>query len=143
MKKNPLQILFEYENIKRNVGESVQDYCVRFNAVYNAIPANIKPLEGLALLKFPDSFDADMAYQLWECDPTTLEDMQNNVMSVEENLLAKRERMSSKKRVTMKEEASTSDVNLDTLIRIMERMVDRLSITDRPKPPIQNPNFRG
>ena len=62
MKKNPLQILSEYENIKRNVGESVQDYCVRFNAVYNAIPANIKPPEGLALLKFPDGFDTNMAY---------------------------------------------------------------------------------
>lgn len=62
MKKNPIQILFEYENIKRNVGESVQDYCVRFNAMYNAIPANIKPPEGLALLKFLDGFDVDMAY---------------------------------------------------------------------------------
>ena len=28
VKKNPLQILAEYEQIKRNVGESVQDYCV-------------------------------------------------------------------------------------------------------------------
>lgn len=75
VKKNPLQILSEYENIKRNVGESVQDYCVRFNAAYNAILANIKPPEGLALLKFLHSFDADMAYQLREHDPTTLEDM--------------------------------------------------------------------
>ena len=75
VKKNPLQILFEYENIKRNVGESVQDYCVRFNAVYNVILANIKPQMGLALLKFPDGFDTDMAYQLRELDPTTLEYM--------------------------------------------------------------------
>ena len=50
VKKNPLQILFEYENIKRNAGESVQDYCVRFNTVYNAIPADIKPPMGLALI---------------------------------------------------------------------------------------------
>ena len=33
VKKNPLQILFEYENIKRNVGETIQDYCLRFNVV--------------------------------------------------------------------------------------------------------------
>ena len=46
VKKNPLQILSEYENIKRNVGESVQDYCVRVNSIYNAIPANIKPPMG-------------------------------------------------------------------------------------------------
>ena len=75
VKKNPLQILFEYENIKRNVGESVQDYCVRFNTNYNAIPADIKPPMGLDLIKFPDGFDPDMAYQLREKDPATLEDM--------------------------------------------------------------------
>jgi len=73
--KNPLQILSEYENIKRNVGESVQDYCVRFNIVYNVIPADIKPPMRLALINFPDGFDPDMAYQLRERDSTTLEDM--------------------------------------------------------------------
>ena len=75
VKKNPLQILSEYENIKWNIGESVQDYCVRFNSVYNEIPADIKPPMGLALIKFPDGFDPDMAYQLRERDPATLEDM--------------------------------------------------------------------
>lgn len=40
-KKNPLQILSEYENIRRAPNESVQDYCTRFNNIYNAIIANI------------------------------------------------------------------------------------------------------
>jgi hypothetical protein len=35
--KNPLHILSEYESIKRSPGESVQDYCTRFNNIYNAI----------------------------------------------------------------------------------------------------------
>lgn len=82
----------------------MQDYCVRFNAVYNAIPTNIKPLKGLSLLMFPDGFDADMAYQLQERDPATLEDMHKNVVSVDANLLAKRARMRSKKRVIIKGE---------------------------------------
>jgi len=51
--------------------------------MYNVVPTNIKTLEGLALLKFPYGFDADMEYQLCEHDPTTLEDMQKNVVSVE------------------------------------------------------------
>ena len=89
VKKNPLQILSEYENIKWNVGESVQDYCIRFNSVYNEIPAEIKPPMGLALIKFRDGFDPDMAYQLRERDPATLEDMQRIAVSVEANLLAK------------------------------------------------------
>ena len=58
VKKNPLQILSEYENIKRNQGETVQDYCTRFNNIYNAIPTDIKLPQGLALIKFPDGFDA-------------------------------------------------------------------------------------
>ena len=37
IKKNPLQILFEYNNLKRNTWESNQDYCTRFNSVYNAL----------------------------------------------------------------------------------------------------------
>lgn len=143
VKNNPVLILPEYENIKRNVCESVQDYCVRFNVVYNDIPTNIKPPKGLALLKFPDGFDADTAYELCEQDPTAPEDMQKNVVSVEANLLAKRERMRSNKTVTMKEEASTLDVKMDTLIQMMERMVYRFSITDKPTPQIRNPNFRG
>jgi len=50
--------------------------------------------------------------------------MKKNIVSVEANSLAKRARMRSDKRVTVKEEASTSNVKMDTLIRTMERMVD-------------------
>ena len=72
----------KYENIKRNADETVQDYCLRFNAIYNAILANLKPHVGLALLKFPNGFYVDMAYQLRERDPTTLEDMPKIAVSV-------------------------------------------------------------
>jgi hypothetical protein len=92
VKKNPLQIFSEYENIRRNQGEIVEDYCTHFNNLYNAIPAEIKPPQGLALIKFPDDFDADMSYQLRERNSTTLEDMQKSAISVEANLLAKRAR---------------------------------------------------
>jgi hypothetical protein len=151
VKKNPLQILSEYENIRRNQGETVQDYCTRFNNLYNAIPTDIKPPQGLALIKFPDGFDADMSYQLRERNATTLEDMQRSVVSVEANLLARRARQRTEKRVTIKEEPSTSssDAKLDSLARAMEKMMERLTITDRnpPRenqaaPQIRNPNFR-
>jgi hypothetical protein len=72
VKKNPLQILSEYKNIRRNQGETVQDYCTHFNNLYNAIPSEIKPPQGLALIKFPDGFDVDMSYQLRERNSTTL-----------------------------------------------------------------------
>ena len=98
---------------------------------------------GLALLKFPDGFDADMAYQLRESDPTTLEDMQKIGVSVEANLLARRAQIKAEKRMIVKEEASPSESKMDTLIRIVEKMVDCLTILDRPETPIRNPNFRG
>ena len=138
VKKNPLQILSEYENIKRNVGESVQDYCIRFNYVYNSIPADIKPPRGLALIKFPDGFDPNMAYQLRERDPTTLEDVQKIAVSVEANLLAKRVRTKAEKKVVIKEEFSTSD----QVLRKMEKMFEILTI-DKAEPQIRNPNFCG
>jgi hypothetical protein len=92
VKKKPLQILSGYENIKRNKGETVQDYCIRFNNLYNAIPADIKTPQCLPLIKFLDGFDVDMSYQLRERNYSTLEDMQKSAVSVEANLLARRAR---------------------------------------------------
>jgi hypothetical protein len=82
--------------LKETKGKVYKDYCTRFNNIYNAIPTNIKPPQGLALIKFPDGFDADMSYQLRERNPATLEEMQRCVVSVEENLLAKRARQENR-----------------------------------------------
>ena len=100
VKINPLQILAEYKNLKRNQGESVHDYSTRFNSVYNSLPPHMKPPQGIALVKYPEEFDADMAYQLRERDYNTLEDMQKGAVSVEANLIEKRARMRVEKKVT-------------------------------------------
>ena len=93
IKKNPLQILSEYNNLKRNVGESVQYYCTRFNIVYNSLPPHMKPPLGLALVKFPEGYDLDMTVQIRERDPKTLEEMQREAISAEVNLIEKRSRL--------------------------------------------------
>jgi hypothetical protein len=143
--------LSEYENIKRNQGETVQDYCTRFNNLYNAIPTEIKPPQGLALIKFPDGFDANMSYQLRERNFATLEDMQKSAISVEANLLVKRARQRSERRVTIKEEPSmsTTDSKLDSMVKTLELLMERVNVSDRnpmrdntPTPQVQNPNFR-
>jgi len=41
-KKNPLQILVEYESLKIQPGEIVQDFSTRFNKFYNSILVDIK-----------------------------------------------------------------------------------------------------
>lgn len=75
MKKNLLQILAEYNTLKINPRESVQEFTFRFNKTYNSITAEIKPPPGLALLHYPDCFDAELAYQLHERNLATLEQM--------------------------------------------------------------------
>ena len=117
----------------------MKDYCTHFNNLYNAIPTDIKPPQGLALIIFPDGFDADMSYQLRERNFATLEDMQKSAVSVEENLLARRARQRTERRVTIKEYPSTSslDTKLDSLARAMEIMMERLTIADR-NPPREN-----
>lgn len=88
-KKDPLHILSEYDTIKRGPQQAILDYCARFSNVYNAIPQNLRPPPDLALYKFPEGFDSDMAYQLRERAPQILAKMQNVAVSVEANLIAK------------------------------------------------------
>ena len=99
VRKNPLQILSDYKNLQRNTGESVQAYCTRFNSVYNSLPPDLKPQQGLALNMFPEGFDSKMANQLRERYPLTLEDMQKGALVVEVNLMEKRARMKDRKSV--------------------------------------------
>jgi len=110
----------------------------------------IKPPPGLALIRFLDGFNVDMAYQLRETNAATLEEMKRNVVSVEAIFLAKRAKLKDQTRVTIKEEpsSSSSDAKLDTLVKTMERMMERISLTNRTPPretkggtQIRNPNF--
>ena len=77
-----------------------------------------------------------MAYQLRERDPLTLEDMQRGFVSVEANLIEKRARMRKEKKFTYKDEtmASTSDAKIDSLVRTMERMMERINLNERAPP---------
>ena len=130
-KKDPLHILTEYDNLKRGPRETLQDYCVRFNNVYNAIPQNLRPPPDLALIKFPNGFDSDMAYQLRERAPLSLANMQNVVVSVEANLISKRNRARTERRTTFKEEPSAFEKKLDAIIKVMDRLGDRVETIER------------
>ena len=114
-KKNPLQILYEFDAMKKYPNESSQDYCPRYNSVYNSIPANLKSTPDSVLLKFPDGFDTDMAYQLRERHVETLERMQTDVVGVEVNILSRKPRLRNERRVTIKEETSSLDGKIDQL----------------------------
>jgi len=148
-KKDPFHILSEYNTIKRGPQETILDYCARFNNVYNAIPQNLRPPPDLALYTFPDGFDSDMAYQLREREPQTLADMQKIAVSVEANLIAKRNRARTERKTTFKEEPSGLDQKLDAIITGMHILGDRVESKERKSSwegpqnnPVRNSNFR-
>ena len=64
--------------------------------------------------------------------------MQKIAISVEANLNDKRARLKAEKKVSIKEENSTSD----QVLRKVEKMFERLTL-DKLEPQIWNPNFRG
>ena len=76
--------------------------------------------------------------------------MKSNVVSVEEKLLANKARLRNERRVTIKEETSTSDPEIDNVAKKLERMMDRLYNMERKPqwdnqqqgPEIRNHNFR-
>ena len=125
-KKNPLQILSEFDAMKRAPNELVQDYCTRYNSVYNSIPVNLIPTLDFVLLKFLDGFDTNMEYHLRERNAETLERMQTDVVGVEVNIIAKKARLRNERRVTMKEKASSLDTKIDMLAKNLEIMMGRL-----------------
>lgn len=111
--------------------ETVQDYYTMFNIMYNAIPLDLRPPLGLSLIKFPDGFDSDMDFQLRERNPPTLEEMKSVAVNVEANLLAKRARTKSERRIPLKEETTPFEQKIDALAKGMERLLDRVEIIER------------
>ena len=110
---NEVLIIEEYKHLKRQPGETVQYISARFNKVYHAIPPKIKPPLGWALLHYPNAFDLEMAFQIRERDPSTLEEMQRIAVDVEANILNRE----AKLRVIEKEKSDqerliSSEVNL-------------------------------
>ena len=53
---NKFLIIEEYNHLKIQPGETIQDFSARLNKVYHAIPANIKPPLGWALLHYQNYF---------------------------------------------------------------------------------------
>jgi len=125
------------------------EYCARFNNVYNAIPQNLRPPLDLALYTFPDGFDPNMAYQLKERAPRTLAEAQNVVVTIEANLIAKRNRARAEKRTTFKVEPLDFDQNIDATIIGLQRLGEKVENVERKTSwdgkqsnTIRNPNFR-
>jgi hypothetical protein len=120
---NVFLLLEEYEHLKRKPGETVHQFSARFNRVYHAIPADIRPPLGAAHLHYPDAFDPEMAFQLRERNTANLEEMQKIAVNVETNLLIKRSQLKDKEM----EQLKSSEDKLEILANTMEKLMQKIN----------------
>ena len=108
----------EYNQLKRQPNETIQQFSDRFNQVYYSMPSNIRYPPDSALLHYPKVFDPEIEFQLRERNPSTLKQMQNIAVDVEVNLQMRREKLKAKA-----EENNIVEEKLDILMKkIGERM---------------------
>lgn len=87
-KRNPLQILSQYNSLKRVPKESISYFSARFLKTYESIPANFKPPPRAAQLHYSEAFDGDFMLDLRERRYPTLENMMAGTIEVEVNVMA-------------------------------------------------------
>jgi hypothetical protein len=144
-KKNPLQLLTQYNNMKKAPEETVQEFSAHFLKVYNSIPAEVNPPPGAAQLWYADSFDSDFALLLRERRSTSLDAIMSNVVEVEVNMMAsgkiKPKFNRGDKRPQGDAQSSTSwssDDKFDMMMKTMEKLMERMSVGNRPVAREQN-----
>lgn len=75
-----------------------------------------------------------MAYQVRERAPRILEDMQSITVSVEANLISKRAKVRSERRIPLKEDSSSFEHKLYAIIKGMDRLGDRVETIETKSP---------
>ena len=106
--RNVFLILEDFDHLKRQLGETVHQFSARFNKVYHAIPADIRPPLGSTHLHFLDAFNPEMAFHLRERNTATLEEMKNIAVDVEANLLNRKAKLEALMKDKIEKEHSIS-----------------------------------
>lgn len=87
-KKKPLQLLTQYNNLKKNTIEIVQEFSTKFMKAYDSIPDEVKPLVGVAQLHYANAYESDFSLLLRERIFVSVEDIMNDANEVEVNMMA-------------------------------------------------------
>jgi hypothetical protein len=86
--KNPLQLLTQYNNMKKVPKEMMKEFSAHFMKVYNSIHGEVHPPPGAAQLQYDDSFDNEFVLFLREIRSTNLDMIMRNAFEVEVNMMA-------------------------------------------------------
>ena len=155
-KQIPLQVLSQYNNLKKRGFESVHEFSNRFMRVYKSIHGDIKPSPWVAKLHYVDPFDNEFALLLRERKSNTLPAMFINTLEVEANMMAsgkikpraKIDRRKGREAHPSTSASSSSDTKFEMMLKTMEKLMDRLTVEaklmnwEQNEPQIRNPNFR-
>jgi ribonuclease HI len=87
-RKDHLYYLTEFGSLKKKNSETVMEFILRFNKLYNKIPAAVKPSEPSAKVTFAGAFEPDFALLLRERRGDTLIKMQDDAVEIESNMMA-------------------------------------------------------
>lgn len=136
--KNPLQLLNQYISLKIDSPETIQEFSTRFMRVYSSIHADVKPPIEATKLHFADAFDSDFALLLRERRFATLTDMIEDVVEVEENLMASGKmkgrvdtRAKNRVETCVASTSQTGDAKFDMMMKTMEKLKERLEMEQR------------
>jgi hypothetical protein len=138
-KKNPLQLLTQYNNMKKVPEEMVQEFSTRFMKVYNSIPVEVQPPPGDAQLRYADSFNNDFSLLLRERRSVNLDAIMSNVIEVEVNMMASgkiKQRFNRGDKKTQGDAQPSTSRSIDDkfklMMRTMEKLMDKMSVGNRP-----------
>ena len=86
--RDHLYYITEFNNLKRENGESISNFTKRFNNMYSKIPTEIRATDTLARITYANAFDSDFCLLLKDRRSVSLSLMQDASLEVESNILA-------------------------------------------------------
>ena len=112
-------MLTSYNQLKKGPNESIKILSSRFDTIYNSLPTNCKPPEGMAKLHFAEAFDDEFALFLRERRYASLADMMSDAIEVEINMMSSkrgRYKVEARESRKPKEEPQASTFLIPSLI---------------------------
>jgi ribonuclease HI len=137
-RKDHLYYLTEFGSLKKKNSETVMEFILRFNKLYNKIPAEVKPSQPAAKVTFVGAFEPDFTLLLRERRGATLNRMQDDAVEIESNMMASgklKARVETGNRETkrFREQAGpsgsnrSSDDRVDDMARVIKELSNKIT----------------
>ncbi len=120
----------QYNNLKRNLAKTVNDFFMRFMKIYQSIPPLYKPPLGAAQLHYAYAFENDFSLFLRERKSKTLTDMMNDPIEVKITMISSgklKQKIETEKRKDQSSTSQNSYVRLETMMGTMDNFFENIS----------------